>query len=384
MDPDVFATTLTTSRPRPVPPEHRNRILGSLSPDGVMSQLPGRLQNKLTALGPLLRAADRDAVYDVRVVDVPLARIGLYERTVLLISGTALELLPAEDLRAQVAHELGHEYVATEHDRATQAGDRRRLSELELMCDAVGMVMLQKLGMDPSRLMRSIEKLTLYNRQVFQTAMDESGYPTLDERRKFADAVRRWLAKRKAGGSHALDGSMEPGRLRIPEPVCDALQQPVHALSLLVFSFFSHMKGGELHPARNPWIGAGIDKKCGDSQRALVGDLAKRCVADACLLVRVHIGAGFQKHPHDVDVSALGGIVQRRLRDLVERIRRSAVGEQLSYAGHVSVLSGKMQVRLVELIPQLVGQFIVGHENEGTPRGDGPATNRGLAQEAEE
>lgn len=74
---------------------------------------------------------------------------------------------------------------------------------------ACGMVMLQKLGMDPSRLMRSIEKLTLYNRQVFQTAMDESGYPTLDERRKFADAVRRWLAKRKAGGSHALDGSME-------------------------------------------------------------------------------------------------------------------------------------------------------------------------------
>ena len=46
-------------------------------------------------------------------------------------------------------------------------------------------------------------------------------------------------------------------------------------------------------------------------------------------------------------------------------------------------LSGKMQVRLVELIPQLVGQFIVGHENEGTPRGDGPATNRGLAHEAE-
>jgi hypothetical protein len=60
-------------------------------------------------------------------------------------------------------------------------------------------------------------------------------------------------------------------------------------------SLFSHMKGGELHPARNPWVGAGVDQKCGDSQRALVGDLAKRCVADACLLVRVDVGAGFQK-----------------------------------------------------------------------------------------
>jgi nicotinamidase-related amidase len=105
---------------------------------------------------------------------------------------------------AQVAHELGHEYFATEHDRATQAGDRRRLRELELMCDAIGMVMLHDLGMDPSRLMRSVEKLTTYNRRVFQTAVDESGYPTLDERRKFAAAVRRWIAKGKAGASRAV------------------------------------------------------------------------------------------------------------------------------------------------------------------------------------
>ena len=177
--------------------------------EGVMNQLTGRLQNKLTALGPLLRAVDRDAVYDVRVVDIPLARIGLYERTVLLISGTALALLPAEDLRAQVAHEIGHEYFATEHDRATKAGDRRRLRELELMCDAVGMVMLHDLGMDPSRLVRSIEKVTLYNRRMLQTAVDESGYPTLDERQKFATAVRRWIVKRKAGASHEIGRSVQ-------------------------------------------------------------------------------------------------------------------------------------------------------------------------------
>jgi hypothetical protein len=77
------------------------------------------------------------------------------------------------------------------------------------MCDAVGMVMLQNLGMDPSRLMTSIEKLTLYNRRMFQTAMDESGYPTLDERRKFSAAVRRWIVKRKAGASHTIDSSLQ-------------------------------------------------------------------------------------------------------------------------------------------------------------------------------
>ena len=84
--------------------------------------------------------------------------------------------------------------------------------------------------------------------------------------------------------------------LGVAEAICNALQQRVHALSLPIFSFFSLMKGSELHPARNPWIGAGIDKECGDSQRTLTGDGAKGCVADACLLVRVHVGASFQKH----------------------------------------------------------------------------------------
>ena len=125
------------------------------------------------------------------------------------------------------------------------------------------------------------------------------------------------------------------------------------------------MKRRELHPARNAWVGTRVDKKCGNSQRTLVGDIAKRCVADAWLVVRIYIGASVQKHSDDVDVAALGRIVQRCLGELVERIRRSAVGKQLAYARRVAVLNGKMQVRLVERICQLVGQFIVGHANGG-------------------
>ena len=115
------------------------------------------------------------------------------------------------------------------------------------------------------------------------------------------------------------------------------------------------MKRRELHPARNAWVGTSVDKKCGNSQRTLVGDIAKRCVADAWLVVRIYIGASVQKHSDDVDVAALGRIVQRCLGELVERIRQSAVGKQLAQAHRVSVLNGKMQGRLVERICQLVG-----------------------------
>jgi hypothetical protein len=194
-DPQVFVTALKASRPQPLSVEDRMRILAVLPAEGVITRLTRGLQNKLTTLEPLLRAADRDAVYDVRVVDVPLARIGLYERTVLLISGTALALLPAEDVRAQVAHEIGHEYFTAEQERATSAGDHRRLKEIELMCDAIGMVMLHELAMNPSRLVAGVEKVTLYNRRTSQIGMDESNYPTLDERRKFAAAVQRWIKR---------------------------------------------------------------------------------------------------------------------------------------------------------------------------------------------
>lgn len=137
----------------------------------------------------------RDSVYEIKVVDAPLARIGLYERTVVLISNTALALVKADELQALVAHEIGHEYLSADHARASRLGDHSRLKELELLCDAFAIVTLQGLGLDPSRLMAGVEKITRYNRQVFGTAVNETGYPTLSERREFARAVRAWAAR---------------------------------------------------------------------------------------------------------------------------------------------------------------------------------------------
>jgi hypothetical protein len=57
------------------------------------------------------------------------------------------------------------------------------------------MVLLHELGLDPSRLIKSLETVTLYNRRTSLKGMDESNYPTLDERWKFAAAVRLWIEK---------------------------------------------------------------------------------------------------------------------------------------------------------------------------------------------
>ena len=126
---------------------------------------------------------------------MPQAAIGLHARAVVLISESALTLLDADELQALVAHEVGHEYVWTERERSFRLADRSRLKDLELMCDGIAIVTLHGLGMDVSRLMSGVQKISRFNRERFGTANNERDYPTLAERQAFARA----MTKRSAG-----------------------------------------------------------------------------------------------------------------------------------------------------------------------------------------
>src|SRR5262245_43889053 len=102
------------------------------------------------------------------------------------------------------------------------------------------------------------------------------------------------------------------------ETIGDPFQQCIYALTLLVPTALRLMQGSELHPAGDPWIGPGIDQYRRDLERAGIGDLPQRRVADTRLLVRVHIGAGIEKYSDDIEISAFSRVVQRRARDLIE------------------------------------------------------------------
>jgi hypothetical protein len=193
-DPRVFAEWLETERPQAVPAQDRAQILGTLPTKGEVTNLNDAARLKLSAIRELLRATGRESAYEIKVIDVPMARIGLFERSVLLISQNALALTDKEDLEAIMAHELGHEYLWADYQRASKLGNRNRLKQLELMCDAIAIVILHGLGLDPSRLMTSVEKIMRYNQEVRRAMVDERGYPTLSERRAFARAVTAWIA----------------------------------------------------------------------------------------------------------------------------------------------------------------------------------------------
>ena len=188
-DPNVIARFLETARPAPVSSEDKARALTMLPLEGVVTQLNASARQKLAALTTLLRATGRESVYEIKVVAVPQAGIGIYARAVILISEPTLTLVDADELQALVAHEVGHEYVWTERERSVKAGDRSRLRDLELMCDGIAIVILQGLGIDVSRLMSGVQRINRFNLERFGIANNESNYPTLAQRRVFARAM---------------------------------------------------------------------------------------------------------------------------------------------------------------------------------------------------
>ncbi len=193
MDPRAFEQWLHAARPTPVSAEEKARTLASLPPEGEVTDLKVVDLTKLAGLRRVFHAMDRDSEYVVKVIDVPQAGAGLHARAVVLISETALRLLTTDELQAVAAHEIGHEYVWDEYTRAVGLGDRNRIKELELICDAIAIVTLNALGVDSSRLTSALEKISRFNHDRLGTALNEQDYPTVAERRAFARRVCTWV-----------------------------------------------------------------------------------------------------------------------------------------------------------------------------------------------
>lgn len=174
---------LDACRPAPVGAEGKSVALKSLLSKGEVTQLSEDDRRKLRDLGPILRLHAREGVYEIKLISVPQAWTGLYRRAVLLISLPALRLLDSEELQALVAHEIGHEYVWQEYAIAQERKDRAHLLELELACDQIAVVTLERIGVKPNRLITALEKTSRFNRGGFGRAANESNYPSLKTRR---------------------------------------------------------------------------------------------------------------------------------------------------------------------------------------------------------
>jgi hypothetical protein len=187
----VRKVDLDACQPEPVSVAEKAAALRSLPVRGGVTHFGTGEQRKVESLDPVLRAHSRKGVYEIRIITIPQAWTGLHGRAVLLISLPTLRLLSTEELQALVAHEIGHEYVWQQYASAKTRKDAKRLRELELICDAIAVTKLKRLGVPPERLKSAIQKVFSYNNERLGVALDEGNYPSLQDRNQLIQDMAR-------------------------------------------------------------------------------------------------------------------------------------------------------------------------------------------------
>jgi hypothetical protein len=186
------ATLLVALRPAPVDAATRAAVLAALPEAGELKPDSAEAE-KLAVMEEVLVYHDRRGVFETKILDLPQAFIGLHGRSVLLISRPAMRLLSGAELRALVAHEMGHDYFWTDYQRALAAVDHAALQELELKCDGIGLLTMVALGLDPAHLGVAARKIARFN-EGFAVA-NASEYPDLKDRDRFARDLALLLAR---------------------------------------------------------------------------------------------------------------------------------------------------------------------------------------------
>ena len=178
---------LAACRPRPVHAHEKAAVVGTLPPSGALTTFTSAQRAKIEGLAAVLRLHEREAVYEVRFIDVPQAWLGLHRRAVLLVSVPALNMLKPGELQALVAHEIGHEYLLAEWEAARATGDYPWLRRLEATCDTIAALTLRALGLSTNTLVSAITKIERYNRTRFGVPLNSSSYPSAGERRRLLE-----------------------------------------------------------------------------------------------------------------------------------------------------------------------------------------------------
>lgn len=187
-----------SARPAPVSDPERGRILATLPKKGDVRELDTAQQKKLADVRRVLQPHQREGVYIIRVIKVAQAAVALHARAVVLISERALDLLDADELQALVAHEVGHEYFWGDYFLARRDNSQSFLRRLELLCDGFAVITLERVGVNPERLISALDKISRYNRDRFGVAVNETNYPALGERRRFVERLVEWLRRSAA------------------------------------------------------------------------------------------------------------------------------------------------------------------------------------------
>jgi hypothetical protein len=188
-----------------------NAALASMRPDAVSESDKKKLLEDL----PLVTAANR--VNDHKRLEHLVARVqgalklhgraGIMEiivfndsrpivynkpGVVVVLSTEVLKIVGDDDaaLIGVVAHELAHEYVALPMLYALRAANNLKTSELELFCDAVAVVTILSLRMNPDSYRKALERICRHSQEAAFLNEGSGSHPSLDARLRLIAEIK--------------------------------------------------------------------------------------------------------------------------------------------------------------------------------------------------
>ena len=123
--------------------------------------------------------------------DVPLVQ--LRRGCVLMITDCLAEPLYDSELAGMIAHELGHSYFEDEMAGAQRSQDTRTMRLVELKCDAVAIVSLKLLGLNPAHYLNGLQRIQALNRRKSRSSGTLESHPELVTRAQFSDRLIKSL-----------------------------------------------------------------------------------------------------------------------------------------------------------------------------------------------
>jgi hypothetical protein len=151
-----------------------------------------RVERLKAALQPALAYHKRDGKLPIYVLRSDQPRAFVAVRAVLIITTKLMLIASDAELRGIVAHELAHEYLWEERDRAFIEKDESLLREIELFCDAVATITLKEIGDDPACYAEALERMTYIGITAGNVTRSKTKtHPSLDARLK----LNQWLSK---------------------------------------------------------------------------------------------------------------------------------------------------------------------------------------------
>jgi Zn-dependent protease with chaperone function len=198
-------SALASMRPEAISESDKKKLLENLPLVTAANRVSDRkrLEHLVARLQVTLKLHDRAGIVEIIVFNDPRPIVFNKPGVVIVLSTEVLKIVGGDDaaLAGVVAHELAHEYVAMPMLYALRATNDVKIQELELFCDAVAVVTLLSLHMNPNSYSKALAKICRHSQAAVSLNDGFSSHPSLDARLKLIAEITVLLEPKEAHAS---------------------------------------------------------------------------------------------------------------------------------------------------------------------------------------